>query len=115
MSDTQAEVYNIFCILQGEKLPISIKITKNQPVSELQEEIKRKKTGALAGIDANKLELYPINFPDDRHLKRMVDQILQGGSLPEMLRPSKATGPGLLRDPTPNGIGTHTYKTSRRR
>ncbi|PVG01285.1 hypothetical protein CPB86DRAFT_805442 [Serendipita vermifera] len=88
MAGIQAEIYDISCILQGEKLPIMVTIAKNKRVSALQKEIKKEKTGALAGVDANELELYSIDFPDDRYLEENVDHLLKGGSLPEVLRPS---------------------------
>src|ERR1051325_8983416 len=58
----------LFCLVKGNTLAnaFSIKISKDEYISELKKVIKEEKQNDFAGVDANKLKLRKVEIPDDR-------------------------------------------------
>src|SRR5947207_2688431 len=58
----------LFCLVKGNTTAnaFSVKISRDEPISELKEAIKAKKQNDFAGVDADKLKLWKVSIPDDR-------------------------------------------------
>src|SRR6266542_4380783 len=58
----------LFCLVKGNTLAnaFSVKISREEPISELKKAIKAEKQNDFAGIDADKLKLWKVTIPGDR-------------------------------------------------
>src|ERR1044072_3045852 len=58
----------LFCLVKGNtsENAFSVKISRDEPISELKEVIKAKKQNDFAGVDADKLRLWKKEIPDDQ-------------------------------------------------
>src|SRR6185369_3360695 len=58
----------LFCLVKGNTSTnaFSVKINRDEPISELKEAIKAKNTQAFANVDAKDLRLWKVEIPDDR-------------------------------------------------
>jgi hypothetical protein len=67
----------LFCLVKGNTTAnaFSVKINRDEPISELKEAIKAKKQNDFAGIDADRLKLWKKEIPDDQ------DDLLSNPSL----------------------------------
>jgi len=73
------KMYTVFCLLEGESDPFSVKIIETQSVNSLKKEIKKE---ALVAVDDNHLDLYHVNLEYDasdeqKHITQ-ANEILQG-------------------------------------
>jgi hypothetical protein len=57
-----AELYTIFCLIEGQENPFSVKITSNETVDQLKEAIKAKKFKTLEDVEADTLKLYHVSI-----------------------------------------------------
>jgi hypothetical protein len=57
-----AEIYTIFCLIEGQENPFSIEITSNKTVDQLKEAIKTKKFKTLTNVEADTLKLYYVSI-----------------------------------------------------
>jgi hypothetical protein len=55
-----AELYTIFCLIEGQENPFSVKITSNETVDQLKQVIRKNQFETLTRIQANRLELYHV-------------------------------------------------------
>jgi hypothetical protein len=74
MSGPQPEIYEIFCIFEGQSTPWSVKIEKNESVTTLRETIKKRKSKVLADVDADDLTLYKVDIYEDLELIAKLEQ-----------------------------------------
>jgi hypothetical protein len=74
MSGSQADIYEIFCIFEGQRTSWSVELAKNQSVAKLKEAIKNKKSTVLANVDADDLTLYQVDIHDDLKLVENVER-----------------------------------------
>jgi Crinkler effector protein N-terminal domain len=74
MADLQTEIYTIFCVTVGENNVFPIEIKSSKTVGTLKKMIKEEKKNRFANIDADSLELYHVEIPDDEHLAKAVNQ-----------------------------------------
>ncbi|KAF9195849.1 hypothetical protein BGZ49_002952 [Haplosporangium sp. Z 27] len=58
-----ANEIKLFCIIDGESTPISIKIRTDETVDDIKKAIKKEKAIQLADIDADKLDLWKVSIP----------------------------------------------------
>src|SRR5215471_18782588 len=58
----------LFCLVKGNTFEnaFSVKISRDEPISELKDAIKTKKQNDFAGIDADKLKLWKVTIPGDQ-------------------------------------------------
>jgi hypothetical protein len=56
-------MYSIYCLLEGLGSPFPVDIDKTRTVGHLKQEIKKEKAVALAGVDADNLNLYHVTIP----------------------------------------------------
>src|ERR1044072_2695675 len=58
----------LFCLVKGNtsENAFSVKISRDEPISELKEVIKAKKQNDFAGVDADKLRLWKKEIPDEQ-------------------------------------------------
>src|SRR6266542_4734631 len=58
----------LFCLVKENVFEnaFSVKISRDEPISELKDAIKAKKQNDFAGIDADRLKLWKVSIPDDR-------------------------------------------------
>ena len=54
-------MYTLFCMIEGQYIPFSVKINETQSVDELKTEIRKKTSNRFRNIAADKLTLYKIN------------------------------------------------------
>ncbi|CAG8573945.1 11231_t:CDS:2 [Dentiscutata heterogama] len=57
----------LFCLVKGNKSAnaFSVKISRNEPISELKEAIKTKKPQTFANVDANNIKLWKVPISND--------------------------------------------------
>jgi hypothetical protein len=57
----------LLCLVKGNKTAnaFSVKISRDEPVSELKKAIKAEKQNDFAGVDADKLKLWKVPISDD--------------------------------------------------
>ena len=57
----------LFCLVKGNTTAnaFSVKISRDEPISELKEAIKEKKQNDFAGVDADKLKLWKVEISGD--------------------------------------------------
>jgi hypothetical protein len=58
----------LLCLVKGNTLAnaFSVKISREEPISELKKAIKAEKQNDFAGVDADKLRLWKKEIPDDQ-------------------------------------------------
>src|SRR5205814_2062479 len=58
----------LFCLVKGNTTAnaFSVKISREEPISELKKAIKAEKQNDFAGVDADKLRLWKKEIPDDQ-------------------------------------------------
>src|SRR4051812_45711002 len=58
----------LLCLVKGNtsENAFSVKISRDEPISELKDAIKAKKQNDFAGIDADRLKLWKVTIPDDQ-------------------------------------------------
>ena len=58
----------LLCLVKGNTTTnaFSVKISRDEPISELKKAIKAEKQNDFAGVDADKLKLWKKEIPDDR-------------------------------------------------
>ena len=58
----------LFCLVKGNvsENAFSVKISRDEPISELKDAIKAKKQNDFAGIDADRLKLWKVTIPGDQ-------------------------------------------------
>ena len=58
----------LFCLVKGNTTAnaFSVKISRDEPISELKDAIKAKKQNDFAGVDADRLKLWKVTIPDDQ-------------------------------------------------
>ncbi len=58
----------LLCLVKGNTLAnaFSVKISREEPISELKKAIKAEKQNDFAGVDADRLKLWKVSIPDDR-------------------------------------------------
>src|SRR4051794_41095971 len=68
----------LFCLVKGNTTAnaFSVKISRDEPISEFKEAIKAKKQNDFAGVDADKLKLWKVEIPGDHddHLRNPTPQ-----------------------------------------
>jgi len=69
---SQSDIYTVFCILLGQKVPFSVKVEKEKTVGHLKYLIKTQRN-AFAGIEAGFLDLYHVDFAEDSDLVAKVE------------------------------------------
>src|ERR1044071_3568431 len=59
----------LLCLVKGNTLAnaFSVKISRDEPVSELKKAIKAEKQNDFAGVDTDKLRLWKKEIPDDQN------------------------------------------------
>ncbi len=63
-----ASQLQIYCIINGEDVPFSVKIESDETVDTLKKVIRGKRMHRLASFEASELNLYHIDIPDDDDL-----------------------------------------------
>src|SRR6059058_5465047 len=68
----------LLCLVKGNTLAnaFSVKISRDEPVSELKKAIKAEKQNDFAGVDADRLKLWKVSIPGD-HDDQLRNLILQ--------------------------------------
>jgi hypothetical protein len=68
----------LFCLVKGNtsENAFSVKISRDEPISELKDAIKAKKQNDFAGIDADRLKLWKVAIPGDQD-DQLTNLILQ--------------------------------------
>ncbi|KAG8754727.1 hypothetical protein FRC14_004710, partial [Serendipita sp. 396] len=89
MADLRPAPYTIFCVFVGGSRPFLVKIDKDEPVGELQEEIKKKKPTYFDGIYADELTLFHIELKDEERLADDSRKRLQEVPAPVPMNPLK--------------------------
>ncbi len=58
----------LLCLVKGNTIAnaFSVKISRDEPISELKKAIKAEKQNDFAGIDADKLRLWKVTIPGDQ-------------------------------------------------
>src|SRR5688572_19980673 len=58
----------LFCLIKGNTIAnaFSVKINRDEPISELKKAIKAEKQNDFAGVDADKLKLWKVEISDER-------------------------------------------------
>src|SRR5437763_1718037 len=58
----------LFCLVKGNTTAnaFSVKISRDESISELKDAIKAKKQNDFAGVDADRLKLWKVTIPDDQ-------------------------------------------------
>jgi hypothetical protein len=58
----------LFCLAKGNtsENAFSVKISRDEPISELKKVIKAEKQNDFAGIDADRLKLWKVTIPGDQ-------------------------------------------------
>src|SRR6266542_1086494 len=58
----------LFCLVKGNTLAnaFSVKISREEPISELKKAIKAEKQNDFAGVDADRLKLWNVTIPGDQ-------------------------------------------------
>src|SRR4051794_4040922 len=58
----------LLCLVKGNTLAnaFSVKISREEPISELKKAIKAEKQNDFAGVDADKLKLWKVSIPGDQ-------------------------------------------------
>jgi hypothetical protein len=58
----------LLCLVKGNTLAnaFSVKISRDEPISELKKAIKAEKQNDFAGIDADRLKLWKVTIPGDQ-------------------------------------------------
>ena len=58
----------LLCLVKGNtsEKAFSVKISRDEPISELKDAIKTKKQNDFAGIDADRLKLWKVTIPGDQ-------------------------------------------------
>ncbi len=58
----------LLCLVKGNTLAnaFSVKISREEPISELKKAIKAEKQNDFAGVDADRLKLWKVTIPDDQ-------------------------------------------------
>jgi len=58
----------LLCLVKGNTTAnaFSVKISRDEPISELKKAIKAEKQNDFAGVDADKLKLWKVEIPGDR-------------------------------------------------
>ncbi|RIA93164.1 hypothetical protein C1645_30336 [Glomus cerebriforme] len=58
----------LFCLVKGNtsEKAFSVKINRDEPISELKKAIKAEKQNDFAGVDADRLKLWKKEIPDDQ-------------------------------------------------
>lgn len=82
-----ASDYTIFCIIQGKKVPFSVKISPNATVDELKKWIKEKKKLKLDHIAADELTLYRIDAAGSTGKERLAAVQAVQEDLPDAFDP----------------------------
>ncbi|KAG0071922.1 hypothetical protein BGZ92_004149 [Podila epicladia] len=76
---------SLFCLVDGEAAPFSIRIASSDTVDDLKKAIKTEKTNAFEGVDANNLILWSVSIPvsddddDDDEVPVYIDNIPKDG------------------------------------
>jgi hypothetical protein len=75
-------MYTIFCLLEGDYDPFSVKIDETESVDALKKAIKAENSATFEGVDARGLKLYHVNFKydesDEQGSITQVNAVLQG-------------------------------------
>ena len=68
----------LLCLVKGNTLAnaFSVKISREEPISELKKAIKAEKQNDFAGVDADRLKLWKVSIPGD-HDDQLRNLILQ--------------------------------------
>ncbi|RIA87993.1 hypothetical protein C1645_853321 [Glomus cerebriforme] len=58
----------LFCLVKGNtsEKAFSVKINKDEPISELKKAIKAEKHKSFHGVEADELKLWKVNIPGDQ-------------------------------------------------
>ena len=58
----------LLCLVKGNTLAnaFSVKISREEPISELKKAIKAEKQNDFAGVDADRLKLWKVSIPGDQ-------------------------------------------------
>src|SRR5437763_16712254 len=70
----------LLCLVKGNTIAnaFSVKISRDEPISELKKAIKAKKQNDFAGVDADKLRLWKVPISDD-HVDPLNNLSLENG------------------------------------
>jgi len=68
----------LFCLVKGNTTAnaFSVKISRDEPISELKEAIKEKNTQTFANVDAKDIKLWKVEIPDDLLSNLTQDELL---------------------------------------
>jgi len=84
--------YTLFCIIEGQYIPFSVKINETQSVDKLKMEIKKETSPGFNNVAADKLTLYKIkvDVSDDNKYENTMHDVSQ---------PDYVFNPKLMLDP----------------
>jgi hypothetical protein len=107
MSESQPQLYTIFCVIDDDqKMPFPVQVKASTTVGELKESIVKKRRNTLSHIDPADLVLYLINITDDENLAENIDKKFASYPRPKKLR-QQTKNIGDLFGPTPQSETIH--------
>jgi hypothetical protein len=103
-----AEIYTIFCLIEGQENPFSVEIPSNKMVDHLKKAIKIERFKTLADVEAATLKLYHVSIlmPDPQDTDEEDTDIDYAAKAQEVM--SKPQLPHELRYPARELV--HVFK-----